>query len=66
MSFYDYQCETCSEVTERQFHIGTAPEKIKNACDCGGTLWRVFRAVGLQFKGHGFHSTDYNAHGPKQ
>ena len=56
MPLYDYQCRTCSKVTEvrhgfREAYDGTCP-------DCGGELARVFNPAGIVFKGSGFYITD--------
>lgn len=56
MPLYDYQCRTCSKITEvrhgfREAHVGTCP-------DCGGELARVFNPAGIVFKGSGFYITD--------
>ncbi|MDB5028800.1 MAG: FmdB family transcriptional regulator [Candidatus Eremiobacteraeota bacterium] len=56
MPLYDYQCRTCSKVTEvrhgfREPHDGTCPH-------CGGEMARVFNPAGIVFKGSGFYITD--------
>jgi putative FmdB family regulatory protein len=56
LPLYDYQCRTCSKVTEvrhgfRETYDGTCPE-------CGGELARVFNPAGIVFKGSGFYITD--------
>ncbi len=56
MPLYDYQCRTCSKVTEvrhgfREAYDGTCPS-------CGGDLARVFNPAGIVFKGSGFYVTD--------
>ncbi|HEX3466631.1 MAG TPA: FmdB family zinc ribbon protein [Candidatus Elarobacter sp.] len=56
MPLYDYQCRTCSKVSEvrhgfREAHQGACP-------DCGGELARVFNPAGIVFKGSGFYITD--------
>jgi putative FmdB family regulatory protein len=56
LPLYDYQCRTCSKVTEvrhgfREAHDGTCP-------DCGGEMARVFNPAGIVFKGSGFYITD--------
>ena len=56
LPLYDYQCRTCSKVTEvrhgfREAYDGTCP-------DCGGELARVFNPAGIVFKGSGFYITD--------
>ena len=56
MPLYDYQCRTCSKVTEvrhgfREAYDGTCP-------DCGGPMARVFNPAGIVFKGSGFYITD--------
>jgi putative FmdB family regulatory protein len=54
---YDYKCKKCSKVFEVEHKIGDM--KMKFCPSCGGDLKRAYNAVGVVFKGSGFHSTDY-------
>jgi len=56
MPAYDFRCIECSSVCEvtrspRDDSPVTCPE-------CGGATKQVFHAVGVHFKGSGFHNTD--------
>lgn len=57
MPAYDYKCTACSQ----RFEIVHAMnERVDPACpSCGGKAKKVFGAVGVAFKGTGFHNTDY-------
>jgi putative FmdB family regulatory protein len=57
MPAYDFKCTSCSTVFEV-----TRPSADDSdvACpECGSSTKRVFTAVGVHFKGSGFHNTDY-------
>jgi putative FmdB family regulatory protein len=56
MPTYQYRCTTCGHDLE-------AVQKFTDAAltecpDCGGSLRKVFKAVGVVFKGSGFYRTD--------
>jgi putative FmdB family regulatory protein len=57
MPLYDYQCKTCSTVTEVRHGFR---EEFAGACpSCGATdLARVFNPAPILFKGSGFYVTD--------
>ncbi len=57
MPGYDYKCKKCGKVCEINHKIGAM--QMKHCPSCGGELARVYNAVGVVFKGAGFHSTDY-------
>ena len=62
MPAYDYKCKSCSEVFEI---IRPASEDAPVPCPaCGGETKQVFHAVGVHFKGTGFHNTDYRRSEP--
>jgi putative FmdB family regulatory protein len=57
MPAYDYKCTACSRV----FEI-VRPPRADAAIPCpacGAATKQVFHAVGVHFKGSGFHNTDY-------
>lgn len=59
MPAYDFKCRACSKVFEVS---RPASDDSPVACpDCGGGTKRVFSAVGVHFKGSGFHNTDNRA-----
>jgi putative FmdB family regulatory protein len=56
MPAYDFRCTECSRVCEV-----TRPARDDSpvVCpECGGATKQVFHAVGVHFKGTGFHNTD--------
>jgi putative FmdB family regulatory protein len=64
MPVYEYSCGTCGEHFE-QYRKVTARSAAR-CPDCGGRGRKVFRPVGIIFKGSGFHCTDYRPSGDKQ
>ncbi len=46
---YDYECDSCGEVFEKEFPLGKAPQKVK--CSCGKRADRQIGAVGFILKG---------------
>ena len=57
MPAYDFKCRSCAKVFEV---TRAAADDSPVACpDCSGETKRVFSAVGVHFKGGGFHNTDY-------
>jgi len=62
MPAYDFKCRTCAHVFEI---TRPATDDSAVACpECGGDTKRVFSAVGVHFKGSGFHNTDYRTKNP--
>jgi len=61
MLTYEYRCTQCEHVFDCVQGVGDpAP-----ACPkCGSPTRKVFSAVGLIFKGKGFHTTDYRKPAP--
>jgi putative FmdB family regulatory protein len=57
MPAYDFRCTSCRHL----FEVVRPPSDTSPlACpECGATTKRVFTAVGIHFKGTGFHNTDY-------
>ena len=61
MPLYDYRCNNCGhqfELLERMNSIVT-----KRCRVCGGKAGRVISSSSLQFRGSGFHCTDYGRFG---
>ncbi len=56
MPTYQYRCATCSSVLEQWQSF--SDESLTECPDCGGTLRRVFSAVGIIFKGGGWYCKD--------
>ena len=59
MPTYQYACTACGEQLEAVQSFSDASLTICPAC--GGTLRKVFSAVGVVFKGSGFYKTDSRA-----
>lgn len=62
MPTYEYQCESCGELSEYFQSITAGP---MTECEkCGGKLTRLLSGgTGLIFKGSGFYITDYKTGG---
>ena len=59
MPTYQYACTACGEQHEAVQAFTDAP--LTECPACGGTLRKVFSAVGVVFKGSGFYKTDSRA-----
>ncbi len=59
MPTYQYACTACGEQHEAVQAFSDAP--LTECPACGGTLRKVFSAVGVVFKGSGFYKTDSRA-----
>jgi putative FmdB family regulatory protein len=58
---YQYRCTTCAEDLEA---VQSFTDPALTDCPaCGGSLRKVFGAVGVVFKGSGFYKTDSRASG---
>jgi putative FmdB family regulatory protein len=56
MPSYDFRCVVCAAVREV---TRSARDDSPVVCpECGGATKQVFHAVGVHFKGSGFHNTD--------
>lgn len=63
MPTYQYACTTCGEQLEVVQKFTDDP---LTACPaCGGSLRKVYSAVGIVFKGSGFYRTDSRAEAKK-
>ena len=56
MPTYEYACKSCGEHLEVVQSFRDDP--LTECPKCGGTLRKVFSAVGIAFKGSGFYKTD--------
>jgi putative FmdB family regulatory protein len=56
MPTYQYACTSCGERLEAVQKFSDDP--LTECPACGGTLRKVFSAVGVVFKGSGFYKTD--------
>ena len=59
MPTYQYRCQGCHNDLEAFQKFTDDPLTI--CPDCGGSLRKVFNAVGIVFKGSGFYATDSRA-----
>ena len=59
MPTYQYACTACDERLEAVQSFTDAP--LTQCPACGGTLRKVFSAVGVVFKGSGFYKNDSRA-----
>ena len=59
MPTYQYRCQACHNDLEAFQKFTDDPLTI--CPDCGGSLRKVFNAVGIVFKGSGFYRTDSRA-----
>jgi putative FmdB family regulatory protein len=57
MPLYEYQCTTCSQVTEVLQKISDPPLAVCGSC--GGGVKKLISSPAIQFKGSGFYITDY-------
>ena len=56
MPTYQYQCADCGEALE--IRQSFSDDALTECPVCGGSLRKVFNAVGVVFKGSGFYRTD--------
>ena len=57
MPIYEYACVECTHQFEQYRKVTDPPPK--RCPQCRGRVRKMFRPVGIIFKGSGFHSTDY-------
>ncbi len=57
MPIYEYRCEKCGKEFEEHQSIHDKP--LKECKYCKGPVKKLISRVGIQFKGSGFHVTDY-------
>ncbi|MBN2025625.1 MAG: FmdB family transcriptional regulator [Actinobacteria bacterium] len=71
MPTYDYKCTDCDNEFETTHGID---DTLESCPECGGKVRRLFRPVGIIFKGSGFYKTDTRSdsdngdgkHGPEK
>ncbi len=61
MPTYQYRCTECGHDLEAVQKFSDAP--LTECPNCGGSLRKVFNAVGVVFKGSGFYRTDSRTNG---
>ena len=61
MPTYEYRCRDCGEHLEVVQSFRDDP--LTECPNCGGSLRKVFSAIGISFKGSGFYKTDSRASG---
>ncbi len=60
MPIYQYRCQSCSELHEALQKV--SDERLTTCPHCGEeALRRIIAPVGIQFKGSGWHVTDYKS-----
>ena len=65
MPTYEYRCKACGSEFEL-FQKVTDPAPAECPKCAGGPIQKVFRSVGIIFKGSGFHVNDYRKDTPKK
>ncbi|MGH9148890.1 MAG: FmdB family zinc ribbon protein, partial [Acidimicrobiales bacterium] len=61
MPTYEYACKACGQHLEV---VQSFKDAALTECQaCGGTLRKVFSAIGIHFKGSGFYKTDSRSSG---
>jgi putative FmdB family regulatory protein len=63
MALYEFQCAACNRRTEVIQRFSDPPPTI--CPHCGGALKKLLSSPAVQFKGSGFHATDYGKSGGK-
>ncbi|MEM7585046.1 MAG: FmdB family zinc ribbon protein [Acidobacteriota bacterium] len=64
MPLYEYQCQSCGDLSEVMQRMSDPP---LTTCEvCGGELKKLISAPAFQFKGSGWYVTDYADKGGKK
>ena len=58
MPTYEYRCDKCGKF---EYDQKITEDPIKSCPTCKGAVKRLISAVGIAFKGSGFHITDYSS-----
>jgi len=61
---YEYKCEKCGERVEVIQRVSDKP--YSHCPKCGGDMKKQASAPAIQFKGSGFHKTDYASSKPSE
>ncbi len=61
MPLYEYQCQSCSDLSEVIQRMSDPP--LETCESCGGELKKLLSAPAFQFKGSGWYVTDYGKGG---
>ena len=56
MPLYQYKCNDCETIFERQQRMVEPP--VRECPECQGSVRRLITSVGVVFKGSGFYVTD--------
>ena len=64
MPHYEYACKDCGEHLEVVQSIKDDP--LTECPACGGSLRKLFSAIGIQFNGPGFYRTDHRRRVPNE
>lgn len=57
MPIYEYECQSCQEITEARQSISEAPLSTCNSC--GGPLTKLISQSSFQLKGGGWYADGY-------
>ncbi len=63
MPVYEYECCGCGHRFEERRKVTDPPAR--KCPECKAAVKRVYQAVGIIFKGSGFHVTDYGRTGER-
>jgi putative FmdB family regulatory protein len=50
---FEYKCQLCGDIFERDFPVGKAPDKVSCECAADAMAKRYYSAVSFSFKGNG-------------
>jgi predicted nucleic acid-binding Zn ribbon protein len=54
---YTWKCKHCGAVIDRVYAL-SADKPATIPCECGSTMYRVYRAPAVKYKGEGFYTND--------
>ena len=64
MPLYEYKCEKCGQRVDVIQRVSDKP--YSHCPKCGGDMKKQASAPAIQFKGSGFHKTDYASSKPSE